>query len=209
MISKDALNYELELQENTDVDSVRASYAGYIILWVTGSGRSTEDGDGYYRCLLQFNDYTKYIEGPAPNATANQAIIYGAFECIKRVTKPSKVAIISATALGFENAFKGKGPNAALLQQLYEEMKSRGCSLTEVRFLNGADEIKSYMYQKSGDQRLIRSKQKEQDRRSGYVSSYKQTVYAECIRKVVAILEKNHVSEDIVNQIKDISDNMD
>ena len=90
MISKDALNYEMEIQENTDIDSVRASYAGYIILWVTGSGRSTEDGDGYYRCLLQFNDYTKYIEGSAVNATANQAMIAGACECIKRVTKPSR-----------------------------------------------------------------------------------------------------------------------
>lgn len=209
MVSKDALNYELELQENTDIDSIRASFTGYIVLWVTGSGRSTEEGDGYYRCLLQFNDYTKYIEGTAANATANQAMIYGACECIKRVTKPSKVAIISATALGFENAFKGKGPNAVLLQQLYEEMKNRGCSLTEVRFLNGADKIKSYVYKKSGDQRLIQSKQKEQDRKNEYVSSYKQTVYAECIRKVIAILEKNRVSEDIIHQIKDISDHME
>ena len=209
MISKDALNYEMEIQENTDIDSVRASYAGYIILWVTGSGRSTEDGDGYYRCLLQFNDYIKYIEGPAANATANQAMIAGACECIKRVTKPSKISIISATALGFENAFKGKGPNAALLQQLYEEMKNRGCSLTEVRFLNGADSIKSYVYSKSGDQRLIQSKQKEQERKKEYVSSYKQSIYDECIRKVVAILEKNHVSEDIVNQIRDIAENIE
>jgi len=209
MISKDALNYEMEIQENTDIDSVRASYAGYIILWVTGSGRSTEDGDGYYRCLLQFNDYTKYIEGSAANATANQAMIAGACECIKRVTKPSRIAIISATALGFENAFKGKGPNAALLQQLYEEMKNRGCSLTEVRFLNGADSIKSYVYSKSGDQKLIQSKQKEQDRKKEYVSSYKQSIYDECIRKVVAILEKNHVSEDIVNQIRDIAENIE
>ncbi len=209
MISKEALNYELELQENTDIDSICESFAGYIILWITGSGRSTEDGDGYYRCLLQFNDYTKYIEGPAPNATANQAMIYGACECIKRVTKPSKVAIISATALGFESAFKGKGPNAALLQQLYENMKRKGCSFTEVRYLNGADTIKSYVYQKSGDPRLSQLKQTEQNRKKGYVSSYKQNVYNECIQKVIAILEKNQVSDAVISQVKAITDNIE
>ena len=88
-------------------------------------------------------------------------------------------------------------------------MKNRGCSLTEVRFLNGADSIKSYVYSKSGDQRLIQSKQKEQDRKKEYVSSYKQSIYDECIRKAVAILEKNHVPEDIVNQIRDIAENIE
>ena len=43
MVSKGALKYELEIQENTDIDSVRTSFAGYIVLWVTGSGRSTEE----------------------------------------------------------------------------------------------------------------------------------------------------------------------
>ena len=56
---------------------------------------------------------------------------------------------------------------------------------------------------------LIQSKQKEQERKNEYVSSYKQTVYAECTRKVIAILEKNRVSEDIIHQIKDISDHME
>ena len=56
---------------------------------------------------------------------------------------------------------------------------------------------------------MIQSKQKEQDRKKEYVSSYKQSIYDECIRKVVAILEKNHVSEDIVNQIRDIAENIE
>ena len=47
--------------------------------------------------------------------------------------------------MGFETAFKGKGPNSELLQSFYKQLYEKQCTFIEGRFPFGGDIIKDYI----------------------------------------------------------------
>lgn len=201
MVSAEEIGYENEIQENISIEDMRKEYANGIIIWVNGSGMSPDGKPGSYRCVLDYMGHVKYMEKQLPDATANQSMIMGAIDAVQCVNKPIRLYLVSPTALGFVNGFKGKGPNGALIQQLCEAIKARKCQLTEVQFMNSGDAIRKFIYacnpDKSKTDALERQHEKKKNR-------YKEVIYDECLTKVVQILRGNNVDKTVIEAVENI-----
>ncbi len=201
MVLSEEIGYACEIQENISVEDIRKSYNDGIIIWINGSGESSDGKSGKYRCVLDYMGHVKYIEKQLSGATANQAMIMGAIDATKCVNKPVRLYLVSPTALGFANGFKGKGSNVALIQRLYEEIKERNCRLTEVQFLNSGDAIKKFVYSCNPDKSQAEMYDKQQNEKKQY---YKEMIYKECLLKVERVLLKRNVDICIVDEIRKI-----
>lgn len=201
MILPAEIGYECEIQENISLDDLRETYKESIIIWLNGSGASPDGKPGAYRCVLEYKGHTKYIENQVPNATANQSMLMGAIEAVKRVNKPLRIYLISPTALGFATGFKGKGPNGALVQQLCEIIKEKDCFLTEVQFVNGGAAIKKFMYSCNPNKEEVAQYQKKQEEKSNW---YKEKIYREYLAQVESILVNRSVDKSIIDEIRGI-----
>ncbi len=192
MVTEKEIDYYNELQENTDVESLRSQYADGIIIWINGSG-SNPSCPGCYRYVLDYNGHVKYTEKELPGATANQAMIIGATDAINCITAPKRIYLVSGTALGFAKAFKGKGVNEKALQELLESVKNKNCQLTEVQFYNGADKIRKFVYECNPNRGLVPEKK-----------DYKTIVFEDCLKKVTRVLEKYHVDSGIIAEVNEL-----
>lgn len=204
MITKEQIGYELEIEENVSVEDIRKAHPTDFLVWLSGSGQSPNGSHATYRYLVERGSRHDFVKGEVSDATANQAFIYGLINAVSRLTKPVRIFAISPTSLGFETAFKGKGVNHAILQELYELLAEKQCTITEVRFINGANAIKTHIYANSDDPRLIQEKKEQDTRQKEYKYNYKATVYQECLSKVASILASHNVSDEIINIVMDI-----
>lgn len=204
MITKEDIKYELEYLENIVPDIIEKAHTDEIIVWVTGSGCNPSNTYGRYRMIMQYNSTKKYFEGNEEGATANQAYLYGIINAVEKISKPSRICAVVPLSLGFETAFKGKGTNVKIINRLYELIKEKGCTFTEVRCDNGADVIKRFISVSSGKSELVREEVEKTKRVQGYKDAYKKKLYDECIEKVVDVLIANHIDEDVINQVKQI-----
>lgn len=206
MINKEDVSYEMDLQENISVKELQKFYEGDVLLWVTGSA-NIQTREGYYRYVLQYKDAYKYYERKIADVTTNQAYIKGAIDGVKRISRDKRICIISATPLGFEMGFKGKGANGSLIQELCQEIRSKGCKLTEVRYIGHAAELKRFLDQVSG--KPIRDYDAEnKERKKKERIDWKKSIYVECIDKVLAIVS-DKVDEELISQIKKLPDELD
>ena len=204
MISANEIGYECEIQENTSVEELRKNYNNCILIWINGSGASPNGNPGKYRCVLDFNGHVRYLEKQFPGATANEAMINGAIDATKCINKSMRLYIISSTALGFTTGFKGKGPNGALIQKLYEIIKEKKCELTEVQFINSGDAIKKFVLSCNPDKTEAGLYNSQQERKKEYKDKYIEMIYKECLLKVERVLIKNNVDFKILNEVKKI-----
>lgn len=204
MITAEMVGYEFEEQENISVKDLQKSYSGNVILWMTGSADSAGDKSGKFRYVLQFNEGKKYYEGDLKQTTANRAMILGAIDAIKKMNKPAHIYLVVATSLGFQSGFKGKGPNGDLIQKLLELIAEKKCTFTEVKYTNGANNIKRLVYSVSGDEGLIHKLEGEEHQNRTYQNKYKETIYEECLAKVRRILEVEKVDSKIIALVQDI-----
>lgn len=201
MITAEDIGYEVELQENTSIERIRNVYKDGIIIWVNGSGTSPGGKTGTYRCVLEYQGKTIYIEDNLPGATANQVMIIGATEAIKHVTKPMKLYLVAPTALGFVKGFKGNGINSSLIQELCKTVHAKACQLTEVQFLDGADAIKEFIFSCNSDKKQLEAyERKKEDKKN----IYKEIIYNECLTQVIQILKTNNVDAMVLEKIAKI-----
>lgn len=204
MYKREDIKYEIEIQEKLFVGDIEKMYRGNIILWLTCSGSNADNHEGTYRYLLQYNDYIKYYDGKIEKATANQSAIHGIIDAMEKINKPSRIYVVVASTLGFENAFNGKGVNVELFQLLYGKLVEKKCELTEVRFVGGADKIKKYVYAHSDNVELIQKAVEKQKRSEEYRNNYKEQIYEECKDKIINILVNAQVDESIVEKIRNL-----
>lgn len=198
MVSKEDISYCMEMQENISIGDIRQQYEDGILIWIAGSGKTEERPYGEYHCLLDYNGSTKYLNGKVENGTANQSMIEGVKAAVSCIVKPMWVVVISSTTLGFEKGFNGRGTNGIAMEMLLELIKEKQCTLTEVRFIGGAEAIKIFISEVAPEYKSNR-KAKEV-----YVSEYKKKIYAECLQKVVGVLNKNQVSKSVIKEVSDI-----
>lgn len=205
LVTEREIGYDLEIQENTTVEELRKQYWEGIIIWLNASGTSPDGKSGSYRCVMDFHGNVKYLEKELAGATANQAMIQGAIDAVDCIQKPMRVFLCAPGALGFESAFRGKGVNSDLLQELFKLLLKKGCQVTEVRFIGGADLIRKFVLSCNPDHtKLDRVIQKEQQGRD----YYRAKIYDECMEKVVAVLRKNHIDEAVIREIMQIKNNL-
>lgn len=199
------IGFDGETRENIGVEDIRKEYADGIIIWLSGSGTSPEGKPGAYRCALDYRGHVKYLEKKLPGVTANQAMIRGAIDALECINKPSRIFLVTPTALGFASGFKGKGPNAALIQQLCESISLKDCCLTEVQFINGADAIKRFVYSCQPSKAQMELLEKKQEEKRQYQGNYyKEKYYEECLTKVVQVLTERGVEQEIIDEVKGI-----
>ena len=208
MILAEEISFESEIQENICVEDIRKEYSEGIIIWLNGSGTSPDGKSGSYRCVLDYRGHVKFMERQLPGATANQTMIIGAIDAIQCINKPLRVYLISPAALGFVNGFKGKGPNGSLIQQLCECIKEKDCQLTEVQFINGGNEIKKFIYSCNPDKAKMSEYEKQQNEKQKskemYREKYKESIYNECLLKVIQVLTENGVDNSLIEMIREI-----
>ena len=201
LVTEKEIGYDLEIQENITIEELRRQYWEGIMIWLNASGASPEGKGGAYRCVMDFHGNVKYMEKELPGATANQAMIQGAIDAVSCVQKPMRVFICAPTALGYESAFKGKGVNSGLMQELFKLLLKKGCQVTEVRFTGGADLLRRYVLScDPGHTKLDELNKKEQQGKNYYQTK----IYGECIEKVVAVLKKNHIDDFVIQEIMQI-----
>ncbi len=85
---------------------------------------------GYYEILLEYNGRHKYLRRKLTDTTANRCIIQGLIDGAMALKEPCEVTLVAATALGFGNLPKLKGPNVDLLHELIAALKERSCPFT-------------------------------------------------------------------------------
>lgn len=189
------------------VEDIQKLHIRDINIWITASGCSGGK-EGQLRYILQYGNGTKFGEEMLSGATANQAYIQGAIHAVRRITGSFRICIIVPTALGFEKGFRGKGVNGELIGTLYEEIAKRGCTLTEVRYLNGADVIKKYIAQNADNTKyadeLERKQNEKQNKKQNKKLQYEMKIYKECLVKVCRILEAEGIDNEILEKINKI-----
>lgn len=190
MISQKDVEYDYEMQQNISANELREQYKDGIIVWLNASGGFGNGGNGYYRCALDYRGSIKYMEKDLSGTTSNQAMIKGAIDAVSKITLSKRIFLISPVQLGFIGAFKGKGVNSQYLQDLLNLIKQKQCQLTEVQFINGADEIKRLLRQYAPNKKVFDEKK-----------DYKQIICEDCLKKVVQVLERNKVDQGIINEV--------
>lgn len=198
MIQADEIGFECEMQENISCDGLRDTYKDGIIVWISGSGKTPDGKPAKYRCVLDYLGNVKYLEKELQEATANQAMIMGAVDAIRCVKKPFRIYLIAPTSLGFAAAFKGKGANVELVQELFQIVKEKEAALTEVQFLGGSDSIKKFIYSCNLDDLSRREDERKQEDKK---NRYKEIIYKECLLKVERVLRARGVAEEIIQEV--------
>lgn len=205
LVTEREIGYDLEIQENITIQELRKQYWEGIIIWINASGTSPEGKPGEYRCVMDFHGKIKYLEKELPGATANQAMIHGAIDAVNCIQKPMRVFLCAPAALGYESAFKGKGVNSDLLQELFKMLLKKGCQVTEVRYTGGADLIRKHVLSCNPDHTKLDELNKKEQQGRDY---YRTKIYGECIEKVVAVLKKNHIDDSVIQEILQIKNNL-
>lgn len=204
MISKKDICFECDIQENISVEDIRKEYEEGVIIWVNGSGSNPKGKPASYRCVLDYMGHTKYMEKEIPDVTAHYAMITGIIDAVKCINKSVRLNVVCTTSLGFAGGFDGIGVNSALFQKLYELIKEKKCTLTEVQCVGCGEKIKKFIYScnpdKSGrneyDAKVLEKEKKKYQ--------YRAFLYSECISKVTKILTMRGVDSKIINEIKKI-----
>lgn len=191
MITATDINYSEEPYENLSVPDIHTLATGDIIIWCSGSGAGEGRSYGTFYVLLDNGKgHCKYLEKDVPGASPNQAMLDGALEAVSMIKKPCSIRLISACPLGFSAGLRGKGSNADRVQSLLRLIAEKGHRLSFS--LADANVIKGWITEKSG--------KKIEDK----TEKYKKLIYAECIRRVVEVLEENGVDETVIALVKRI-----
>ena len=203
MITRQSIGYELELWENSDIDNLVDVHEDDVLVWVTGSADMSHGGHARY--VIEYKGKKRFTNLTIDeDVTANQAYIKGILHAVSRITKPSRICVITAATLGFEMAFKGKGANASLMKELYSLLTEKACQLTEVRFSKGAGMIKAYINEASGSDFYQKEEKRKELEKKDHISSYKRQVYEECLAKVCKVLKANDIDEAVIEQVMEI-----
>lgn len=140
------LGYEIEDGNGKSLQDILRTHEKDICIIIHGSSyNNVTDKKSHYEAVMVYNNISMTIKGELNNESANQAMIKGFTECAKHITKPMKVCVITATRLGFEKAFNGKGVNCTLIEEFYEELYSKKCAFTEIKYLYMAEDIKTFL----------------------------------------------------------------
>ena len=207
MIAFDSLQigYQEELQENVLPEDIRREHENDILLWAVGSGRSPAGPEGRYFCCLDWKGTLKYFEGEVPGAgSANAAMAEGVIAAANAIKKPGNVCLIAIAPLGIKNAFKEKGPNARQLAKFFRILQEKGCTLTEIQYPGGAEEIKRLVFAADPAGQAVHRLEKEKANAQKGVADYKEKVYAECLAKVEKILTEESIPEEIIRRVREI-----
>ena len=204
MVSPKDIEFESDIQEKISIEDIRAEYNDGVIIWLNGSGASHNGKPGSYRCVLDYNGHTKFLEKKLDGATANQAMITGAIDAIKCINKPVRLYIVCTAALGLAKGFKGSGPNGLLVQQMYELIKEKECTLTEIQCINCGDTIKEFVYSCNPDKSKLDVFEKAKEDKEKRKYQYKEYLYNECLSKVAELLAMRGVDNRIIREIKKI-----
>ncbi len=196
MISSEDIGYEFEIEENTTIEAIRESHNDGICIWVSGSGPSPSE-NSRYRIVMEANGKAKYMEKECPGKTANQVMIEGAKDAVGHILRPIRIYLIIPTSLGFDKGFKRKGVNAEHVQELFAAIKEKGCLLTEVRYINGSNDIKKYVAENNPDKKAVHALEEKQ-------LWYKNHVYQECLGKVTEILKEYHIDDEVIRKVNTI-----
>lgn len=199
MVLAEEIKYECEIQENISVADLRNAYKDGIIVWMNGSATSVDGKSAKYRCVIDYWGQVKYLEKEFFETTVNQAMIKGVIDAVMCVNKPFRIYLVTPSALGFASAFKGKGTNVELLQQLFERIKEKGITLTEVQYMTGKEEMKKFIYSCNIGGSKIKKDKKQQENKN---NKYKEIVYRECLTKVEKILVSKGVEHSVVEEIR-------
>lgn len=217
MVKAEELGYEKEELGNISIADIKKAYSDGIIIWLTGSGASPTSKYSRYSSLMEYKGHTKYFEGTIESNSPNRAMIRGAIVAASNISKTMHVYIIAPTTLGYLNAFKGKGDNGELLQELFSILKERKCSLTETVISSGGDMIKQYIKSQNSEELSKHSEVENASIANGQKQNgnayqltekqkrFKQIVYKECLSKVKVILEKYGANEKMINEIMNVT----
>ena len=191
MITQQDVDYSEEIIENMTAEAIREIYADSLLVWMYGSGSGTGHPAGNYYCIMDYKGNTKFIEGEIYGASANAAMIEGFHQAVNSIKKPINIHLLTPCPLGFNTGFRGKGPNAEILQSALEALKGKECTLT-TSVITG-DLIKLFVMEQSGKQQEPRE------------NKYKRVIYNECLGKVCKILQENGVDQTIIDQVRAIT----
>ena len=199
-----AIGYQEEWQENVTPEDIRREHENEILLWVAGAAKSPVDADGHYYCCLDWNGALKYFEGDVPGASANAAMIEGMIAAASGIKRSASVCLIPITLLGIKNAFKGKGPNAQRLCAFFDVLREKECTLTEIQYPGGAEEIKKLIFAADPTGQAAKRIEKEKANARKGVAEYKEKVYAECLAKVERVLALCDTPQEVIDRVRNI-----
>ncbi|MBQ9325258.1 MAG: hypothetical protein IJ246_05755 [Clostridia bacterium] len=191
MIRQSDVDYAEEIIENLFVSDIRRIYADYLLVWVCGSGNGTGHPAGNYYCVLDYKGNTRFIEGEIYGASANAAMIEGFREAVSSVKKPMHMLLLAPCPLGFQTAFRGKGPNAERLQAALEKVKEKGCSL-RTSVITG-DLIRQFVMAQGGKTQVSRE------------NRYRKMVCDEWVDRVCTLLQENGVDPAVIQKVRQIT----
>lgn len=204
MVSANDIGFECDIQESVSIEDIREEYKEGVILWLNGSGAGPEGKPASYRCVLDYMGHIKYMEKNISDVTAHYAMIAGAIDAVKCINKSVRLNIVCTTSLGFAGGFKGVGVNCVLFQELYELIKEKKCTLTEVQCMGCGETVKKFVYSCNPDETMHNEydiKMADKEKRK---YQYKEYLYNECLSKVAEILVMRGVDNGIIREIKKI-----
>lgn len=201
MITKDEINYDVELVENTSIDALRQAYKDYVIIWLSASGKTEDNPDGSYRFLVEVNGTTRFGSDNIHDASETKSLVHGFRHALRLLIRRSHICVIVPTAFGIEDAFMGKGDELSVFEDAFNLIKRHKSSLLEVRYLDGAEEIDKYICDKSGDSLFKRNLELKEHKKNKAISEYKTKIYKECLAKVALEMEKHEISDEVIENV--------
>lgn len=127
--------------KHATIKEIQSDCSDGLILYVTGGGCSSNQ-DSYYSIAMQYKATTIVIKGQNGRKTAAAAMLDGILHCVMRITRPTTVYIVSATALGLS---REKKANAKTKSAILDYLESKSCSLVNVFYHGGAEKLRYYI----------------------------------------------------------------
>ncbi len=189
-------NYLYDDHDYSSLEDIDRRYSDYVKIWVAGSTNYLEKYSDYY-ILLQYKEHREVKSGRIEGTSSNRAALVGIKKALEGINNPTTVCVIDTTLLGFKGALHEEGVNWEYALSVLDDIVDKRCKLIEVCWGKSSPKLKHYILQfdTNGDFHKIK-------RVEDPIVAFKKQIYDECIEKVVNILNKHEISNDIIEEIK-------
>lgn len=137
------MNYVIVNMQDFNIQQYLKDNPNTYIMLVSGSC-NIQQRKGSFQTALIYNNQAMVYEGIVNDtSSANYCMLQGIRQTISRMLyKNTKICVITATALGFNRAQKGKGANLDVVKDILETVAQNDNELEIIELKCGGDYIK-------------------------------------------------------------------
>lgn len=192
LLTPEDIGFESLVVENIPVDEILDLYNDgcYVVINVCFDYKTRS---GSFVEVICKDSKREIIKGKARGNSSINIYLAGLRDVIERVDNNTDIIFITPTQVGLKGGFACSGANGHLVYKLLNMVKDKNCSLKEIYYPGGVEEIRKYIKNYAELPDKVHNKPKSN-----------KEVYNNCIQDVLHILRVNNVGNRVLKQVLDL-----